>query len=105
MNKHEKLKKKFIEYYKQLPVQKLAADFIGVDQDTIINWKKKDKDFSDEIGKAKSEWALNHVKAINSNEWLLERILRDSFAPLPVAEMMDRLSDIENKVTEMLQKK
>ena len=97
---HIELKEKFLEYYRQLPIQRLGADFIGVDQDTIINWKKKDKEFSDEIGKAKSNWALTHSKRITSSEWLLERILRDSFSPLPIQELMDRLDSIERKLGE-----
>ena len=33
------LKEKFLEYYKDLPVQKLAAGYVGRDEDTIILWK------------------------------------------------------------------
>lgn len=105
INNHKELEEKFLEYFRQLPVQKLAANFIGVDQDTILNWKKRDKQFSDQISAAKAEWALSHAKRIMSSEWLLERILRDQFAPLPIAETIERLDRIELKVTEMLQKK
>ena len=34
------LKEKFLEYYKDLPLQKLAAESIGRSEDTITDWKK-----------------------------------------------------------------
>lgn len=74
-----KLKTKFLEYYSQLPIQKLAAEAIGKDQDTITNWKKKDKNFSDRIGIAKSEWALKNANQVKNSQWLLERILSEHF--------------------------
>jgi hypothetical protein len=74
------LKVKFLEYYRQLPVQKLAAAHIGRSEDTITDWKKTDSDFSDQIDEAKSEWALRNVKGVRSKEWLLERVLHEHFA-------------------------
>jgi len=74
------LKKKFIEYYSKLPIQKLAADRIGKDEDTITNWKKKDKKFSDMLGSLKSEWVLENVGKVKSAEWLLERVIKEHFA-------------------------
>ncbi len=50
------LKDRFIFYYEQLPVQKLAAGFIGRDEDTIIKWRTSDPDFADRVAKARSEW-------------------------------------------------
>ncbi len=75
-----KLKLEFLEYYSKLPIQKLAADFIGKDEDTITNWKKKDKDFRMMIASVKSQWALNKVSMVKKSEWLLERILKEHFA-------------------------
>ena len=74
-----KLKEKFLDYYRKLPIQKLAAEFIGKDEDTIINWKKKDKLFSDRLASVKSEWALNNVGKVKRAEWLLERLLSEYF--------------------------
>lgn len=83
ITKHTKelsrLKDRFIEYYAKLPIQKLAAEFIGVDEDTITNWKKTDKVFSDRLGTAKSEWALENAGMVKNKEWLLERIMREEF--------------------------
>lgn len=75
-----KLKKEeFLRYYSQLPNQKLASGFVGVDEDTIINWKKSDKEFSDAVASAKSQWALDNSRRVRSKEWLLERVLQDDF--------------------------
>ena len=73
------LKTKFIEYYSKLPIQKLAAEYIGKCEDTITNWKKKDKRFSDRLLKAKSQWALDNARSVKSKEWLLERIMKEHF--------------------------
>ncbi len=99
MNSNTEQKNKFLEYFRQLPIQKLGAESIGVDQDTIINWKKKDKTFSDNVGKAKSEWALKHIKGVHSSEWLLERILRSEFSPLSLVDQ--RLDEIDKKLSEV----
>jgi hypothetical protein len=77
---NEEKKAKFLEYYRKLPNQKLAAGFIGRDEDTICIWKKEDKKFADAVLKAKSDWAEEKVGRVRSQEWLLERILKDEFA-------------------------
>lgn len=74
------LKKELIEYYRKLPMQKMAAAYIGRDEDTVIRWKKEDADFADQISRARAEWARDNVEAVKSKEWLLERILRDDFS-------------------------
>jgi len=74
-----KLKSKFIEYFSELPIQKLAAKFIGKSENTICNWKKNDKRFSDRLLKAKSQWALDNARSVKSKEWLLERIMKEHF--------------------------
>ncbi len=75
-----KLKLEFLGYYSKLPIQKLAAEFIGKDEDTITNWKKKDKVFRTMIASTKSQWALNKVGMVKKSEWLLERILKEHFS-------------------------
>lgn len=74
-------KELFLAYYRQLPIQSLGAGIIGVDEDTITNWKKEDKEFSDCIAKYKSEWALDKTGKVRSKEWLLERVMKNHFAP------------------------
>lgn len=78
--KLRELKENFCIYYAELPIQRLAAKFIGKDENTITNWKKKDKKFSDRLGMLESEWALNNSRLIKSKEWLLERIMKEYFA-------------------------
>lgn len=73
------LKRRFLDYYSKLPIQKLAAEYIGKDEDTITNWKKNDKKFSDQLGIAKSEWVLNNVSKVKKIEWLLERLVKEHF--------------------------
>lgn len=79
--KFKELKDKYLEYYRQLPVQKLAAASIGKDEDTIIRWKKDDTDFADYVSEARAQWALKNVKGVRSKEWLLERVIKDHFNP------------------------
>lgn len=79
-DKNAELKAKFLEYFAQLPIQKLGAEYIGVNQDTITDWKRADKKFSDQVDKAKSEWAIRTSKQVRSKEWLLERVMKDHFA-------------------------
>jgi hypothetical protein len=79
MNGTEEKKLRFIEYYRELPNQKLGADFVGVCEDTITDWKKKDSDFSDQVNKAKADWAMAKSKGVRNKEWLLERVLNDHF--------------------------
>lgn len=74
------LKLKFLEYYRDLPLQNLAADSIGRDDDTISRWKAKDSEFAEQIRIAKADWAKKNVKGVRSKEWLLERVMRDNFA-------------------------
>lgn len=76
----KELKVKFLEYFKQLPIQKLAAASIGKSEDTITDWKHADSDFSDQVENAKAAWALENVKKVKSREWTLERVMKDHFA-------------------------
>lgn len=75
------LKEKFLEYYAELPIQKLAAASIGRNEDTITRWKSEDQDFADRVELAKADWAKKMVKGVKSKEWLLERIMKDNFSP------------------------
>ncbi|MCR4329500.1 MAG: hypothetical protein NUV65_03065 [Candidatus Roizmanbacteria bacterium] len=78
-DKNAKLKSDFIQYYSQLPVQKLACDFIGRTEETVIQWKKDDPEFLNQVTTAKSNWALNNSKKVRSKEWLMERVMNDHF--------------------------
>lgn len=77
----KKLKVKFLKYYGQLPVQKLAAQYVGRNEDTIITWKNKDPEFAESMENAKAKWALKNSKKVRSKEWLLERVIKSHFSP------------------------
>lgn len=73
-------KKRFLEYFADVPVQKIASSYIGVDEDTILNWKKADSVFSDQIEFLQGEWIRKNIKEVKSREWLLERLFRQHFS-------------------------
>lgn len=81
VDKNADKKIRFIEYFKQLPSQKLAGASIGISDDTVMRWKEADEDFAYQIEVAKADWALRTIKGVRSKEWLLERILRQPFRP------------------------
>jgi hypothetical protein len=73
-------KKRFLEYFADVPVQKIGASYIGVSQDTIIDWKKADPNFANQIDFLQGEWIRKNVKEVKSKEWLLERLFRQHFS-------------------------
>lgn len=73
------LKEKYLEYYSELPIQRLAAASIGRNEDTIITWRKDDPEFAEQVEAARSAWALEKVKGVRDKTWLLERIIREHF--------------------------
>lgn len=75
-----KLKFAYVEYYRSLPIHKLASKHIGKDPDTTRAWREEDPLFSAQIGKAKTEWARENTR-LAKPEWLLERVLREEFKP------------------------
>lgn len=105
MKDNERLKEKFLEYYRQLPIQKLAGASIGKDETTICRWKKVDADFANQIENAKAEWALEKVKRVRSNEWILERVIRDHFASENESEINQRLDELEKRLGNLLAQK
>lgn len=75
------LKKQYVEYFEDVPVQKYAASFIGRDEDTIIRWKKTDSAFADSIERAKAIWVRKKVLAVKA-EFALERLEAGIFKPV-----------------------
>lgn len=74
-------KQRFLEYFADVPVQKIGASYIGVSEDTIIDWKKADSNFANQIDFLQGEWIRKNVKEVKSKEWLLERLFRQHFSP------------------------
>jgi len=79
LDPNAKKKKTFLEYFKDVPIQSLGANYIGVDEDTITNWKKADSEFSDCIDNLKAEYARRNLNDVKSTEWKLERVMNDHF--------------------------
>ena len=75
-----RLKEEYIGYYSDVPIQRLAAKFIGRNEDTIINWRKADPSFAERVDKAESEWARSKIRYTRDTKFLLERILKKDFA-------------------------
>jgi hypothetical protein len=73
-------KKRFLEYFADVPVQKIASSYVGVHENTILDWKKADPDFCDQIEYLQGEWIRKNVKEVKSKEWLLERLFRQHFS-------------------------
>ena len=69
-----------LAYYAALPVQKLAADFIGRDPDTVRRWQQEDPEFGVCVSRAKAEWAKKKAGRVKE-EFLLERVLKEEFSP------------------------
>ena len=99
MKKQQKdeLKARYIEYFKDVPVQKYAAKYIGRDADTIIRWRKEDVIFADAIEKSFAEWVRKKMLATKA-EFALERLEREVFSPkvaLDINQKLDVIPDPE----------
>ena len=74
----ERLKVKYIEYYKDLPVQKYAAMYVGRDEDTINRWRTEDSEFADKVNQARADWVRSKADKAKV-EFALERLERSAF--------------------------
>lgn len=72
------LKKQYLSYYADVPIQKYAAEYVGRDEDTIIRWRKNDIGFADAIKRLKSEWIRKKLLATKA-EFALERLESELF--------------------------
>lgn len=82
MIKDDRLKRKeeFLEYYKDVPMQRFAAMHIGVSEDTIMRWKKEDTDFADSMDNLKAAFVREKLGDVKNIEWKLERMFRQEFS-------------------------
>jgi|GEM_PF-990725 len=98
-SKIQTLKKEYISYYEDVPVQKYAAMSIGRNEDTVIRWKNEDSAFSDDVEKAKAEWVRKRVIASKA-EFALERLEKSVFSQTAELRIDTRVdvtpSDITN---------
>lgn len=100
------LKDRYIEYYKDLPVQKYAAMYVGRDEETIINWRKADLDFSNRVDLARAEWVKRKASKAKV-EFALERLEKSIFKetsevthiiPQPILGGLSKEGDMDGTV-------
>lgn len=82
MKSIESLKEAYLDYFKDVPVQKYAAMAIGRDEDTIIRWKNEDTLFADRVNQAKAEFVRKRILAVKA-EFALEKLMGDVFKQEP----------------------
>lgn len=70
------LKDEFLEYYRELPVIKYGAGYVGRDEATLHRWLDEDVNFASQVTKAKSDWAKKHAKRVDS-KFQLERLEKE----------------------------
>lgn len=94
------LKQKYVEYFRDVPVQKYAAMYVGRTEQTIIDWKREDEDFNNRVQEAHAEWVQKTTLKAKA-EFTLERLERDIFAPpkheVEATHNIDPLADILKK--------
>lgn len=78
MKLREEIKQKYIDYYRNCPIQRYAAAAVGVSERTIIRWREKDVNFVNRIEAAKSLWIKDRVSKM-SPEKALEKIEAEIF--------------------------
>jgi hypothetical protein len=103
IDKAEK-KKRIIEYFEQVPIQKYAAESVGIDEDTLTNWKKEDTDFSDALLEARSVFLKKKIQK-SRPEFSAERLfpeLREQKKVELSGEVSYQPQDIEDGVREWL---
>lgn len=95
-----RLKREYLDYYRELPNRKLAAASIGRSDDTMIAWRGADPEFSAQVQQARAAWALKKTKRVDDT-WLLERVLREEFSPrVEVALVPGQEKTLERLITE-----
>jgi hypothetical protein len=97
------LQQKFLEYFREVPIQKYAAAHVGRKEEAIIDWKSKNPNFANQIEDAKAEFVKSKLGGVKSNEWILERLFKDHFAEkkevdvgvnAEIQKALDRLAQI-----------
>lgn len=71
---------KFLEYFKDVPMQKFACMHIGIDETTAGRWKNEDADFADRIDDLRAKFVQKGLKQVKNMDWKLERMFKTEFA-------------------------
>lgn len=70
----EEKKKRIIEYFEKVPIQKYAAESVGIDEATLIRWKAEDASFANALLEARSLFVSKKI-ARSRPEFSLERTI------------------------------
>lgn len=72
-SEREKQMDDFVAYFRDVPVQKYAAMYVGITEQTAIDWLKKYPEFFNRVNQARADWVKK--KAIKAKaEFALERL-------------------------------
>ena len=96
-----RLKKEYVAYFNDVPVQRYAAMAIARDEDTIIRWRKDDPKFADAVQIAKATWIRKRVIASKA-EFALERLENEVFSPKMTLTHSSDLQDTREKIRAFL---
>lgn len=69
-------KDKFVAYFHEVPVQKYGAMYIGVTEQTIINWLNEDVVFFNAVQEARADWVKKKASKVKA-EFALERLEKE----------------------------
>jgi hypothetical protein len=72
------LKAQYLEYFKELPVQRYAAMYVSRDEDTILRWKAEDTEFAERVNQLRAQWVAKKVSKAKV-EFALERLEKSAF--------------------------
>lgn len=75
------LKDRVLEYYRALPIKKLAIESIGRSYDALNEWETSDAIFARKMFEAKAAWAREKSgsKRVEPS-WLLGRVMKEHFS-------------------------
>lgn len=93
------LKETYLQFFREFPVQKAAADFIGRDVTTVQGWARDDAEFQVQVSRAKAEWARKHSKRIRPDNLLAN--LYEETRP-PKQEIDAKVTTVEGQSAEDL---
>ena len=73
------LKEDYLKYFSDCPVQRYAAQYIGRNEQTIIEWKNNDESFANAVQKAEADYLRKRLLKTQAS-FQLERLFKDLFA-------------------------
>jgi hypothetical protein len=80
MNEIEKKRRKeiAIKYYAEVPVYRYTAMKIGIDEETLMRWRKEDVEFVERLQEARAMWVEKNVRRV-APEFKLKSLERELF--------------------------